>query len=154
MRIPRNVTLWVAIAGLAALAAWVGSPTVILSGDPHRYYEYRHSDVLPAYPVKDVVEWLAAIAIEAIGALGFLAFARKTKPAVRLLAVGLLYGAIFLCLAPFAMHAPPYYDGHVGWLFFAACWCVVTAIAAAIEALVRGAVAKATRPLPLEDARE
>ena len=146
MRIPRNVTLVVAIAGLAGLAAWIGYGTVIDSANPHYYYQYRHSDTLPAYPVIDVLEWVGAIAIEALGAVGFLAFARKTHPAVRLLAVALIYVAIFAFLFPFAMHSPPYYGGHLAWLFLAAAWCVVTAIAAAIEKWLRDVACDVTRP--------
>ena len=146
MRIPRSVTLWVAIAGLAGLAAWVGYGTVIDSGRPHYYYQYRNSDTLPAYPVTDVLEWVGAIAFEALAAVGFLAFMRKTTAAVRLLAVALIYAAIFMCLFPFAMHSPPYYGGHLAWLFLGAAWCVVTAIAAAIEKWLRDVACDATRP--------
>lgn len=137
-RTPRSVTMLVAIVGLVALAVFVGWRTVVTSGDPGHYYQYRNSLTLPDYPVVEVLEWVGAIALEGLAAIAFLVLASKTSPALRLLAVMLVYALIFMCMLPFAMHSPPYYGGHLLWLFAAGVWCLVTATAAAIEQWFRG----------------
>jgi len=56
---------------------------------------------------------------------------------VRLLAVGVCAGAMLAAGLPLAMHAPPYYGGHLVWLFYAAGWMLPMAAIAAIESAVR-----------------
>jgi hypothetical protein len=134
---PRSISLWVGGVGLAAIAIWMGIWLVFDSGQSRLYYQYRHQDQLPEYPIREVVQWLGAIAGELGLACALLLGARKTHPAVRLLANAAWMGLLCFCNAALLMHAPPYFADHAVWLLFAAAWSIVIAIAAAIESRVR-----------------
>ena len=135
---PRSISLWAGGVGLAALAIWMGIGLVYDSARPHLYYQYRHrQDVLPEYPIREVVQWLGAIAGELGLACAVLVGARKTHPAVRLLANAAWMGLLCFGNAPLLMHAPPYFADHAVWLLFASAWSIVIAIAAAIESRLR-----------------
>lgn len=133
MKSPRSVSLVVAGIGFVALAAWSIWGVVESSGEPGRYYRFRHSEAGFVYPRDSVIAWSAAIAVELASFLGFLSLGQRLSPGVRLLSI---LGLCVVGLGVFgfgAMHAPPYYTGHLVWLFVAGAWSMVTAIAAAIE---------------------
>jgi len=133
----RSISIRVALIGLVAIAIYSGHGLAIISGDPGHYYQYRHASVLPAYPTTAVLESLGLMAAEVVAAFLLVLLARRTKPAVRLLAVGVCAGAMLAAGLPLAMHAPPYYGGHLVWLFYAAGWMLPMAAIAAIESAVR-----------------
>ena len=133
MKSPRSVSLVVASVGYVALAVWCVWSIVNSSGNPRAYYKFRNSDAGFVYPTDDVIAWSIAIAVELVGILAFLRLARRTSPGVRLLSIVILPVIGIPVFGFVAMHAPPYYVGHLVWLLFAGAWSVVTAIAAGIE---------------------
>ena len=133
----RSTTIWIALAGLVAIAICSGASIVAHSGDPGFYYEYHRAHILPAYPTTAVLESVGGMVAELVAAALLLVLARRTKPFVRLLAVTVFAAVLFLVGLPLAMHAPPYYGGHLVWLLFAAGWTFVMTVIAAIEAAIR-----------------
>jgi len=134
----RSWSLVVASLGLVALAIWMVLGIIENSGHPGHYYQFRnHADGF-VYPTADVAWWCGGIGVELAVALGILWLARRTHPSIRMLACVALFALPFGMAVPFAMHAPPYYGGHIVWLFFAVVWLVIAAVAGAIEARIRG----------------
>ena len=130
-------TIWIALVGLVAIAIYAGALIVVHSGDPGFYYEYHRAGVLPEYPTTAVIESLAAMAVEIVAVALLLLLARRTKPWLRLLATTTCAAALFAAGLPLAMHSPPYYGGHLLWLFYAAGWLLAMTVGAAIEARLR-----------------
>jgi hypothetical protein len=124
------VIAWIAVAGLYAIAIWVGSTTAYRSGNPGNYYEYRHLSTLPAYPLAQVLESGAAIVILLAIASYVIHACRSVGVALFLLA--LLLGIGVFCMAPVLMHAPPYFIGPFVFAFFAAGWCLAMVVVAVI----------------------
>jgi hypothetical protein len=97
------------------------------SGMPSHYYGYFRSPERFVYPTRDVAQWTGAIAVEAAVASWWLWRARSVPATCVVLA--LLFGPALAVLAPFAMHAPPYFGAHLLFLLFAVAWFVVAALA-------------------------
>lgn len=130
----RSVSLGIAGIGLVVTAAWSVERLIRSSARPGNYYQYRHSADGFVYPTHEVVWWCVAIVVELVIALSFLVFApRSSPPAARLAILGALFGLGLLGCGLLAMHAPPYYGGHLVWLFRAAAWTFVMAFPAALE---------------------
>jgi hypothetical protein len=114
------------IAGLTAIAAWSIGTSIQRSAEPGFYYGYfRHPESF-VFPIRDVIEWVSVIAVETVIASWLVWRARAPRAASMLVAV--VFGLALVCFAPLAMHAPPYFGGHIVFLFFAAAWLAVAAI--------------------------
>lgn len=118
------------LVGLVAIAAFCMWRAIDASGDPGRFYEHRNTPEAFAYPTSSVVLWCAGLACE-LGLVGWLVIrARKLSRTCALLGLGL--GTVFLSMAVFAMHAPPYFTSVVMAQLFAGAWLVLSAVGTAI----------------------
>lgn len=136
-RVPRSISLRVAIGGLVALAGWIAVTVIDHSGRPEYYYEHRHETSLAEYPTTAVVEWLGVVALALVGAIVYLVAARRTSPAVRLLALAVSFGGLLAFGLPFLMHTPPYFGAPFAFALLGGGWSVVMAVVAAIETRIR-----------------
>jgi hypothetical protein len=141
-RTPSWISL-VAIAGLVVLAALSIHGVIAKSADPGGYYGYRHHPEDFVYPAEEVVTWSLAIAVETLAACTLLLLARS--PVARCAAAAAIFGVIVMFCMPLAMHAPPYYGGHLVFVLFSAMWLGLIVVVARIVRLVRWLLARDAR---------
>lgn len=132
-RTPSWIAL-VAIAGLVALAALSIHGVIARSAHADLYYGYHRHPEDFAYPADDVLTWIVAIAAETLAACTLLLLGRG--PVASCAAAAVIFGVIVMLCMPLAMHAPPYYGGHLLFVFFAAVWLGLIVIVAGIVRLV------------------
>src|SRR5262249_7812862 len=124
----------ISIVGLVALAAWCILSNIATSEAPNPYEGYVGSPHWFVYPMAEITEWSAAIALETAIACGILWRARSVAVASFLLA--LLFGTSLPMLAPRAIYTPPYYAAQLIFLFFAAIWLAAVAFGTRMAELV------------------
>jgi hypothetical protein len=128
-RTPSWIAL-VAIAGLVVLAALSLHAVIANSARPGAYDGYRYHPEDFVYPTGEVVKWCIAIAVETLAACTLLLLGRGAVASCAAAAV--IFGVIVLFFMPFAMHAPPYYGGHLGFALLSALWLGLIVIVAGI----------------------
>jgi len=133
-RTPNWISL-VAIAGLVALAALMIHGVIANSANPGSYYGYRHHPEDFVYPADDVLTWTLAIAVETLAACTLLLLVRGA-PVATCAAIAAIFAVITSFFMLFAMHAPPYYGGHLVFALFSAAWLGLIVIVAGIVRLV------------------
>src|SRR5687767_1168816 len=105
-----------AVSGLVIAGVYSLAKLAVRSAAPGSYYRFRHSAEGFTYPTESVVTWSAVIAVE-LAISVFILLRTKSVPSMCLV-LGLLYGLGLLSLGVFAMHAPPYFGGHLVFLLF------------------------------------
>lgn len=143
---PRRTPSWialVAIAGLVALAALSLHAVIAKSARPGAYYGYSHHPEDFVYPAEAVVKWCIAITVETLAACTLLLLGRGAVASCAAAAV--IFGVIVVVFLPFAMHAPPYYGGHLVFALFSALWLGLIVIVAGIVRLLLRLLGRDTR---------
>jgi hypothetical protein len=120
-----RLTSRIAAAGVLAIAGFCIYTSIDRSG--MRYFAYFRTSRPFVYPTREVAEWTAVIAVEAVVAAWLLWRTRSVPVTCGVLAlVGLPAALVFVGLS---MHAPPYFIAHAGFLVFAVAWFVVVGVA-------------------------
>jgi hypothetical protein len=132
-RSPHRIAL-IAIAGLTALAAFCLHTLISNSARPGAYYAYRHSAADFVFPAQEVVTWGLAIVVETLVASGVLLLRRS--PVATCAGIAAIFGTSVVFLMPLAMHAPPYYGGHLVFVLLSAMWLGLIVIVAGIVRLL------------------
>jgi hypothetical protein len=122
-----RVTSRIAAAGTLAIAVWCIYTCIDRSGMRSAYFSYFRTSKVFVFPTRDVAEWTATIALEALVAAWLLWRARSLPVTCGVLA--LVGVPAVLVFGAFAMHAPPYYTAHLMFLVFAVAWFVVVGVA-------------------------
>jgi hypothetical protein len=133
----RRTSSWialVAIAGLTALAALGLHALISHSARPGAYYAYRHFPEAFVYPTQEVLTWSIAIAVETLAACAWLL--RTRSPVATCAAAAAIFGVIVAFCMPLAMHAPPYYGGHLVFVLLSAVWLGLIVIVAGVVRLL------------------
>lgn len=139
--LPRPRGWIIGAVGVLLIMIYIAWRTIEAASVPNGY-SGRNWDVTVdgpwPFPRERVITWLSMMALEGGLALWVLASRWRTSLVVRSAALAMASTVLMFAMSPLLIHSSAPVPQHLAWLFLAAGWFFVCALAAALAERIRG----------------